>query len=73
MAIGHYIVDFLCVEKKVIVEIDGNAHYKKGAWNYDQKRDDYLRSEGFLVVRCNHREVIDYTNKVLNRILGYLE
>ena len=45
--IGPYIVDFVCVARRLIVEMDGDGH----GGPYDQKRDAYLRRMGFRVLR----------------------
>lgn len=71
--IGPYIVDFLCVEKNLIVEIDGDCHYEPGAQEQDEKREAYLRAQGFDVLRIGNRETIQELNTVLaklRRILG---
>jgi very-short-patch-repair endonuclease len=54
--IGPYIVDFVCFDKKVIVELDGYHH--KFQKEYDQKRKDWLRGEGFQVLRFWNQEVM---------------
>jgi len=45
--IEHYIVDFVCFDKKGVVEIDGGQHDEM----IDRKRTSWLQSEGFLVLR----------------------
>ncbi len=47
--IGSYIADFLCVERKLIVELDGGQHIDRKA--YDRKRDAFLISHGYRVIR----------------------
>ena len=46
--IGKYIVDFVCQDRKLIVELDGSQH--EGS-TYDQQRDKWLRSIGYQVLR----------------------
>jgi very-short-patch-repair endonuclease len=46
---GPYIVDFVCLEARVVVELDGDPH--RDAVEADQIRDDWLRSRGFRVLR----------------------
>ncbi len=46
--IGAYIVDFICFEKRLIIELDGSQH--EGS-TYDQKRDAWLSSQDFRVLR----------------------
>ena len=45
--IGKYIVDFVCHEQRVIVEVDGGQHYFGKTQINDLKRDDYLKKLGF--------------------------
>ena len=52
--IGRYIVDFACVERRLIVEADGSQHRGRR----DQERDEFLRSVGFLVLRFWSWDVI---------------
>ena len=47
--IGHYIVDFVCVEYKLIVELDGPFHAARA--KYDAARDAFLEAQGFRVLR----------------------
>ena len=61
--IGKYIVDFVCFGKKIIVEVDGGQHSEM---DYDRERDEWLKREGFKVLRF-------WNNEVLNNITGVLE
>jgi len=46
---GKYIVDFVCFENRLIVELDGGRHaHHRG---YDQYRTEWLQSQGFKVIR----------------------
>jgi len=53
--IDPYIVDFVCFECRLIVETDGSQHADN---HYDQRRDRYLRSEGFSVLRFWNNDVL---------------
>jgi very-short-patch-repair endonuclease len=53
--VGPYIVDFVCIEKKLIVELDGALHANRVA--YDMERDTFLASEGFEVFRFRNEEL----------------
>jgi very-short-patch-repair endonuclease len=48
--IGEYIVDFICKEKWLIIEVDGGQHNIPEAVEYDKKRTVYLESRGFIVL-----------------------
>ncbi len=64
--IGHYIVDFVCLETKLIVELDGGQHMAQRA--YDEQRSAYLNQQGFIVLRCWNNEVIGNTVGVLDSL-----
>jgi very-short-patch-repair endonuclease len=53
--LGSYIVDFVCFEKKLIIEADGGQHADN---TYDAKRDAWLTSRGFTVLRFWNDEVL---------------
>ncbi len=55
--IGTYIVDFVCYEKKLIIELDGGQHSESHTTNSDQTRTNTLRSQGFRVVRFWNNDV----------------
>ncbi len=60
--IERYIVDFLCFEKRLIVEVDGGQHNEN---KEDEERTKFLETKGFLVLRF-------WNNEVLNNIEGVL-
>lgn len=69
--IGPYIVDFCCLERKLIIELDGGQHaFQECA---DRLRSEYLEREGFTVIRFWDREVFANLSGVLERILTHLE
>ena len=55
--LGRYIVDFVCFEQKLIVELDGSQHAESA---YDRQRDAWLKSRGFTVLRFWNNEVFDH-------------
>jgi len=70
--IGIYIVDFVCLEKRVVVEIDGGQHAEQS--DYDTQRDEWLREQGFTVLRFWNHEVLnvidDVTEKIFQTVKG---
>lgn len=64
--IGRYIVDFVCMEQRLIIEIDGGQHADQVG--YDQHRDDWLRSQGYTVLRFWNNEVAQQLEGVLERM-----
>ena len=71
--IGDYIVDFLCPEKKLIIEIDGGQHNVADNNNKDNIRTQYFENNGYRVIRFWNNEVsnnIDGVCEVIKRNLG---
>ncbi len=68
--VGSYVVDFVCMEKKVVIELDGGQHSFK--LSSDAKRSDYLIAKGYTVMRFWNNEVLQETDAVLNTILQEL-
>jgi len=69
--IGEYIVDFLCFEKRLIVEVEGGQHAEEMA--YDSKRDEWLSSQGFSILRFwNHQVLkeIEAIKEMIHKSLG---
>jgi very-short-patch-repair endonuclease len=64
--IGPYIVDFVAFEPKLIIELDGGHHALQLA--EDDKRSDWLASNGFMVLRFWNDEVLQQTETVLQTI-----
>lgn len=56
--IGHYIVDFYCPERRIVIEIDGDSHFSEAGQQHDQQRDAYLRSLGLSVLRFTNAQVM---------------
>ena len=63
--IGRFIADFLCPQKALIVEVDGDTHDEAK----DRLRDDILVGRGFHVVRVTNGDVMTNVDGVLTQIL----
>jgi very-short-patch-repair endonuclease len=64
--IGKYMVDFVCFDKKVIIEIDGGEHSGK---ENDKTRDTRSRAQGYKVLRSWNNEVLRNIEGVLQKIV----
>ncbi|MFQ6024651.1 MAG: endonuclease domain-containing protein [Acidiferrobacterales bacterium] len=64
--IGPYIVDFVAFEPKLVIELDGEHHALQ--LEEDNKRSDWLASNGFTVLRFWNYEVLEQTHDVLQAI-----
>ncbi|SOD66997.1 Very-short-patch-repair endonuclease [Alysiella filiformis DSM 16848] len=67
--IGSYIADFVSMEHKLIIELDGGQHAEQIV--YDNARTEFLNSQGYRVVRFWNNEVLQNTEAVLEQILKY--
>jgi very-short-patch-repair endonuclease len=68
--IGSYIADFLCAERKFIVELDGPFHRDRA--QYDVQRDEYLNNLGYRVWRFSNTEATADLPTILQSILHHL-
>jgi len=66
VVVGSYIVDFLCHELRLIVELDGSQHMNQQ--DYDEARTAFLQSKDFVVVRFWNHEVLAETDIVLEAL-----
>ena len=69
--IDNYIVDFVCLPKKTIIEIDGPIHdFQKEA---DENRTLYLNSVGYEILRYTNEKVLDDPDKIAQEIAAFLD
>ncbi len=68
--IGVYIVDFVCLQQQLVVELDGGQHAERAA--YDRSRDRFIGQAGFQVLRYWNDQVLQETEAVLADILRHL-
>lgn len=66
--IKDYIVDFVCLHKKLVIEIDGQYHLEDNQIVKDKSRTEDLQNSGYTVVRFSNEEVIGNTAEVIKNI-----
>ena len=66
--IGDYIVDFVCLEKHLIVEIDGGYHQEEKQQIDDNLRSTELKNHGFAILRLCNEEVIGNPQEVIRKV-----
>jgi len=66
--IGDYIVDFVCLKQRLIVEADGGQHAQSVAARKDQTRDAFLESEGFQILRFWNSDIDQNLEGVMDTI-----
>ncbi|WP_206054827.1 endonuclease domain-containing protein [Nitrosococcus wardiae] len=64
--LGHYVVDFVCLEAQLVIEVDGGQHSEQQ--DYDQWRTEWLTQRGFRVLRFWNHEVLSSTEAVITAI-----
>jgi len=69
--IGNYIVDFVCLEARLVIEVDGGQHAIHA--DADRERTEWLRSEGYRVLRFWNRQVLKETRMVLDEVWRALQ
>lgn len=70
--IDSYIVDFVCLELKLVIEIDGGYHDSKDQKEYDKSRTEILQSLGYNELRFKNEEVLNNLNSVIEKIKCFI-
>ncbi|HHQ4702974.1 TPA: endonuclease domain-containing protein [Aeromonas hydrophila] len=68
MPIGPYIVDFISLERRLIIEVDGSQHNEPAGRHHDETRTAYLNQQGFQVIRVWNNDVLSRMEAVLAHI-----
>ena len=71
--IGQYIADFVCLNKGLVVELDGHHHSLPPFCEDDAVRTEYLNKEGYCVIRFTNEQVIHYLDNTLEQIRAALQ
>jgi very-short-patch-repair endonuclease len=71
--IGKYIVDFVCFDKRLIIEVDGGQHNEPRIIENDEKRTEWFESQGFKMLRFWNNEVKENIEGVMIKIADALE
>jgi len=69
--LGRYIVDFVCLDKRLVVEVDGSQHFEQES--YDKARSRWLETQGYQVMRFLNNEVLADIEAVIDAIVLQLE
>ena len=70
-AVGNFIPDFVCIEKKLILELDGSHHLEQK--EYDEERTKFLEAEGYRVIRFWNNNVMKNMDGVILSIIQAIE
>ncbi|MBE0669733.1 MAG: endonuclease domain-containing protein [Anaerolineales bacterium] len=66
-AIGNFIVDFVSIKNKLVIELDGSHHLEQA--EYDTERSKYLETQGYKVIRFWNNQVENDMEGVLRAIV----
>ena len=66
--IGDYIADFICIEKRLVIEVDGGYHNSMEQQQDDETRTTDIEKMGYTVIRFTNEEVIDNTSNIIETI-----
>lgn len=72
MAIGSYVVDFICLGARLVIEVDGDQHGEEEALRYDAERTIWLEAQGLRVLRFTNRQVMTEGEMVIDTIYAAL-
>lgn len=70
--IDEFIVDFVCLEEMLVIEVDGGYHCQPQQEEYDNYRTERLNAMGFTVIRFDNDRIIDEIDKVIKVICRYI-
>ena len=70
--IGPFVADFVCQAAMLVVELDGGQHFEPDQMKRDSRRDAFLNSKGYRVLRFNNHDVMSNRNGVLETIAAAL-
>jgi len=65
-ALGNYIVDFVSIKRKLVIELDGSQHLEQE--EYDTERTKFLRSMGYTVIRFWNHQIMNEMDNVIKAI-----
>ena len=65
-ALGNYIVDFVSIKRKLIIELDGSQHLEQE--EYDTERTKFLQSMGYTVIRFWNHQIMNEMDNVIKAI-----
>ena len=70
--VDRWIIDFFCLEKMAVVEIDGPVHRTRAVREYDRLREEYLGRMGIRILRMEMGRIENDPPWVLNDIREFL-
>jgi very-short-patch-repair endonuclease len=69
-SVRGYVLDFYCSKARLGMEVEGGIHKSKSVKVYDKYREEYLKAFNIKIIKFKNREVLEQTDKLLERIRG---
>ena len=66
--IGDYIADFVCLKKKLVIEVDGAYHNEPQQQEEDQLRTEFMEKMGYTIIRFKNEEINNNLSEVIKII-----
>ena len=70
--IGVYIVDFVSLKNRLVIEVDGDYHLLPKQQLLDQERTEYLERKGYRVIRFSNDQVLNHLESVMSVLIKAL-
>lgn len=70
--IDNYIVDFVCLEKRLVIELDGKYHNDEKQKAYDNARTELLEKFGYTILRFPNEDIYFNIDSIIEKIKLYL-
>ena len=71
--VGSYILDFVCLEARLVIEADGPMHDRPDIRQRDAQRDNWLRQNGFTILRITGDEIVGDLGMAMQRVEAALK
>ncbi|MEX1152671.1 endonuclease domain-containing protein [Parvibaculum sp.] len=66
--LGVYVVDFVCLERRLVVEVDGGQHNEPAGLAHDARRTEWLEADGYEILRFWNNDALARTDDVVETI-----
>ena len=66
--VGDYIADFICLPKRLVIEVDGDYHNNPEQAEFDKMRTEWLQHKGYHVIRFTNEEIAYHLKEVVQTI-----
>lgn len=66
--IGNFVVDLYCPSEKLAIELDGKSHYDSIGLSNDERKENFLKENGIVVLRFENKKIFSTPERVLEEI-----